>query len=213
MVRHLRQLVVLLSAMACFCTLASADTVAVGLLSYDAISPIQDQFDITNLTGLAALPPDEPITTPLTFTVSSLVVNFTSGPSLTIPGFDFTIVDTDGDVNCTVLSTCNLSGDSITSAILTGTLSPTTGLKGLPPGATGIEAGFTTTITPNPVVCTGGTLEAGCDAATIFATTTTHVIPEPGTVALVGIGMVGLLLIGCRRLRGAGVGRASSGAA
>jgi hypothetical protein len=203
MVRRVRQLLLLLCVLVCSCLIASGDQIAVGILSYDAIASSQTQFDITNLTGLAAFPPDEPITTPLTITVDSLVVNFTSGPPLTLLGSDFTIVDSDGDVNCTVVSVCNLFGDSITSAILSGTFSPTSGLSGLPPGDTGILAGFTTTITPG---CGTTTLEAGCDATLIYATGTRS-IPEPGTLALLGIGMIGLSLIVMKRLRGAGSGR------
>jgi hypothetical protein len=202
MLRRLPQLLFLQFVMACLCAIASADQIAVGVLSYDGIAASQDQFDITDLTGLAAFPPDEPITTMLTFTVSSLVVNFTSVPSLTLPGSDFTIVDTDGDLDCTATA-CNLFGDSITSAILAGTLSPTTGLSGLPSGDTGIEADFTTTITPDSVNCSGGTLEAGCDAAIIYATGKSGVVvPEPAAWALVGAGMIGLFLIGCRRRSG-----------
>lgn len=203
MVQRLTQLFLLLVLSACFCTVASADQIGVGVLSFDSISPSQSQFDITNLTGTNSFAPDFPISTLLSITVTSLTVNFTSGPALVLPGSAFTTVDAEGDVNCTGAG-CNLFGDSITSATLAGTFSPTTGLAGLPTGDTGILAAFTATITPG---CPGiAILVAGCDAAIINATGTAGVTaaPEPGTLGLAGIGMVGLLFFGRRRLFGAG---------
>jgi len=207
--RRLPQLLLLLFVMAWFCTIASADQIGVGDLTFDQVSPSQIQFDITNLTGAAAFPAfGFPITTTLTISVTNLVVDFTSGPSLTLPGSDFTVVDSDGDLDCTAAA-CNLFGDSITSAALTGTLSPTTGLSGLPAGDTGILAGFTTLITPS----SGSTLVAGVDTAIIYATGTSGVatpVPEPATWTLTGIGIIGLLVR--RRLRGAGSGRSTTAA-
>ena len=141
MTRGFSRLLILLFAIACLGTIAFADMIPVGLLSYDAIAASQDQFDITNLTGVAAFPPGFPITTKLNITVMNLVVSFTSGPPLTLPGSDFTVVDSDGDLNCTG-SGCNLFADSITGAVLTGTFSPTTGLRGLPPGRYRHLSGF-----------------------------------------------------------------------
>jgi hypothetical protein len=218
--RSLPPLLYLLFVMAGLCaiaTVASADPIAVGDLTYDSISSTQNQFDITNLTGANEValgdPMDFPISSPLTITVTDLTVNFTSGPSLVLPGSDFGVVDAALDVDCTA-GACNTFGDSITSATLTGTFSPTTGLSGLPAGDTGILAAFTTTITPDPVNCTGGTLSAGCDTSIIYATGITGSgpapVPEPGTVALLGSGMIGLLFMGYRRMRGADSGRIST---
>jgi hypothetical protein len=201
MIQRFPKFLVLLFAMVCISAIASADQIAVGDLSYDAISSSTSQFDITNLTGLSSFPPDFPITSLLTFSVTSLVVDFTSGPSLALPGSDFTVVDADGDLDCTGTG-CNLFGDNITSATLTGTLSPTSGLSGLPSGDTGIEAAFTTTITPDPVNCTGGTLAAGCDTAIIYATGISPVsgIPEPKGWALclvtIGFGLALRAVVG-----------------
>jgi len=207
MMRRFSPILALLGLTFCFGPMASADQITVALLSYDAISATSTEFDITNLTGLNAFPPAVPIATPLTISVTSLLVNLSSGSSLTLPGSDFSITDPQGDLDCTVVA-CNLIGDSITSAILTGTLSPTIGLKGLPPIDTGILAAFHATITPDATHCRGGTLGAGCDTAIIFATGTTT--PEPGAFSLVG---VGFLLIGLRlkRLRGADRRRISAG--
>jgi hypothetical protein len=205
MVQRLTQLFFLLALSACFCTVASADQIGVGLLTYDSIDASTSQFDITNLTGTNSFAPDFPVSTLLSITVTSLTVNFTSGPALVLPGSAFTTVDAAGDVNCTGAG-CNLFGDSITSAVLTGTFSPTTGLAGLPAGDTGILAAFTTTITGGGCDPAAAILVAGCDAAIINATGTSGVTPapEPGTLGLVGIGMIALLFVGRRRLFAAG---------
>jgi len=190
MVQRLPRLLFSLFVLACFSTIASAQ-IGVGLLTYDSITASDNEFDVTNLTGSSAFPSfGFPITTPLTFTITSLVVNFTSGPSLTLGASDFT-TDSSGDEDCTVAA-CNLFGDSITSATLTGTFSPTTGLSGLPAGDTGIEAGFSTTLTPS----VGPTLVAGLDGTVINATGTSGVssLPEPGTWPLI-FTLTGLVLI------------------
>jgi hypothetical protein len=192
MLRRLPQVLSLLFVMTLFGTIASAQ-IGVGLLNYDQIITASDnEFDITNLTGTSAFPAfGYPITTPLTFTITSLVVNFTTGPSLTLAGSDFTEVDSFDDLDCTAAA-CNLFGDNITSATLTGTFSPTTGLSGLPAGDTGIEAGFTTTLTPS----SGPTLVAGLDGTTINAIGTSGApsLPEPGAWPLI-FTLTGLVLI------------------
>src|SRR5271167_1012873 len=97
MIHRLSQLLALLCVMACASTVALADTFSVGILSYDQISVSDNQFDITNCTGANAAGCGVPEIDPqLTFTVTSLVVNFTSGPPLTLPGSDFT-TDASGD--------------------------------------------------------------------------------------------------------------------
>jgi hypothetical protein len=199
---------ILLLAIVCVGGMASAQgTYAVGDLSYDQISGSDNEFDITNLTGSNAFPSAFPITSLLTFSVTNLVVNFTSGPALTLPGSDFTVVDIAGDVDCAA-GPCNLFGDNITSAVLTGTFSPTTGLSGLTLPDTGILAAFSTTITPG---CGTSTLDAGCDTAIINATGNGGGIsatPEPGAFSLI---CVGVLLIGIMRVaRRPGSGRISA---
>src|SRR5580658_1072045 len=106
--RYLPRLLALLGVIACLGGRSSAAPlpIDVGLLSYDAVSGSQDQFDITSLTGVDAFPSAFPITTTLKFTVTSLVVSFTTGSPLTLPGSDFTVVDPQGDVDCTAAA-CN----------------------------------------------------------------------------------------------------------
>jgi hypothetical protein len=70
-----------------------------------------------------------------------------------------------------------------------GTLSPLTGLAGLPAGINEIQSSFTATMTPNAGCGTGTTLSPGCDAAVINAAT----VPEPATWTLLGIVSIGLL--------------------
>lgn len=201
MQRILTRLMLALFAVGLLSAVAHADNIGVGDLSYDQISASDNQFDITNLTGSNSLAPEFPISTQLTITVTQVFVQLSGGGSIVLPGGDFTVVDSQGDVDCTNAA-CNLFGDLITSATLTGTLSPTTGLAGLPAGDSGISSTFSTTITPDPVNCTGGTLDAGCDSAFIYATGVstsgggggTTTAPEPGTWGLMILGFVGLLI-------------------
>jgi hypothetical protein len=213
MTRRLPQFFILSAVMAGFAAMASAGAIEVGagILSYDVVAPSDDQFDITNLTGLDALPTDFPITTPLTFTITSLTVNFTSGPALVLPGADFAEVDAEDDIDC-IAGACNLFGDSITSAVLLGTFSPTTGIAGLPSGTSILPAfsdpnGDTgSMITPS----VGDTLVAGTDLSIISATvgTASSTVPEPSAFALAGIGFLLLGLVGLGRwLRGVNSGR------
>jgi PEP-CTERM motif len=207
MQRTLTRLMISLLAMGLMCAVAHADDIGVGDLSFDAatLSGTSATLDITNLTGDNAFPPDFPITTPVTISVTQVVVDLLGGGTITLPGSDFTVVDPQGDVDCTAAA-CDLSGDLVTGATLTGTLSPTSGLSGLPAGDTGILAGFSTTISPGGCGDGSDVLETGCDTAIIYATGTTGgggpTVPEPGTWGLMAIGLVGLL-VARRSLRGA----------
>jgi hypothetical protein len=203
MQRILTRFMLALLAVGLLSVVAHADNIQVGDLSYDAatLSATSASFDITNLTGDNALPPDFPITTPLTITVTQVVVDLLGGGSIVLPGSDFTVVDPQGDVDCTAAA-CDLSGDSVVGATLTGTLTPTSGLSGLPAGDSGILTGFTTTISPGGCGDGSAVLETGCDTAIIDATGVstsgggggTVGAPEPGTWGLMLIGFVGLLV-------------------
>ena len=172
----------------CYAGVASATPVQIGFLSFDT-DGAQTTFNVTNLTGTSAFPPDFPIETLLTFTIANLTATTTGGP-LAIGGGAFSS-DAAGNLNCIAAGDastggCNFGAYSITSATVTGTLSPTTGLVGLPPGFAGIGKGFSATITPS---C-GQFLTAGCDTAIISATL--RAVPEPSPALLMELG-VGLL--------------------
>lgn len=179
--------------------LANADLIPVGELTFDSDTPTAlAAFDITNLTGVDAFPPDFPITTQLTITVTSLVASLQGGETLSLNGSDFSVVDAQGDVDCTVAGDagaggCDFSAYNVVSATISGTLSPTTGLAGLPVGDTGILGTFTTTILPNvgcgPSGGTSTTLTAGCDVAVINA----NAVPEPASRTLPTIALIALL--------------------
>ena len=165
MVRPLAKVFVLLSVISCCSMVASADSVGVGFLSFD-LGTLTDlsstAFDITNLTGGNADTVDDPspfpITTQLTFTITSLVANVQGGGTITIGAGDFTS-DAAGDLTCSVdgdaktSGGCNFAAYDLVSATLTGTLSPLTGLAGLPGGDNSILSTFTTTIIPTADPC------------------------------------------------------------
>ncbi len=205
MVRPFAKVLVLLSVIGCGSMVASADTIGVGLLTFDANTlTAPAAFDILNLTGVNAFPPDFPVTTQVTISVTSLVANLLGGGTLTILGSHYSVVDPEGDVNCTDAGDansggCDVAAYSIVSATLTGTLSPLTGLAGLPAGDSGIASAFTTTITPNAGCGDDGgtntTLTAGCDSAVINATgiPKTSSVPEPSTWILSVTALIGVL--------------------
>lgn len=175
---------------------ASADPI--GFLSLNSGTLAGTTFNITNLTGDNAFPPYFPITTPLTIGVIRLTAETVSG-QLTVDGSAFTLAAS-GDVNCTLMGDastggCNFGAYEILSATLTGTLSPTTGVHGLPPGYTAILSTFTVTMVPE----WDSYLTADVDLAYIEATPSA--VPEPTTGILLGIGAIGLLARGRLRRR------------
>jgi hypothetical protein len=185
----------LLLVFGCFPRAASATSIQIGLLSFDTGTSTGTTFDITNFTGGNAFPPDFPVATQLTFTVTSLTATTTGSP-LIISSSDFTTVDSAGDVNCTVAGDagtggCDFAAYNILSATLTGTLTPTLGLSLSPSGSADIENTFTVTITPS-----GGAFLSGGDTAVINATilqAAPVAVPEPPTAILFEVGMIGLL--------------------
>lgn len=176
---------------------ASATSIDVGIFSFDGgvLQGGGDAFDITNGTGANASLLGFPVTTPVSITVTSLIANKSGGGSLTVNGSDFTVVDPEGDVNCAVTGDagsggCDFAAYTLSSAVLTGFLSPTTGLAGLPSGFTGIQSPFTAILTPS----SGLTLSPGDFVniqATLVAEGPVSAVPEPPTAMLLDIGLIG----------------------
>lgn len=195
--RFLPHSILLLLALAAFSVTASANQIAVGLLSLDATTGSSGEFDITNGTGTNSFAPFFPVTTSLTFSVTSLTLNFTSGPAVVLTGSNFT---SDGSGGWLGLNSFNLVSNPITSAVLVGTISPTTGISVSGSGTENISADFEDGSGHSSVSLTdaSGNLATG-DSAVIYAgpagaTTTT---PEPQTDLLFAAGLaciLGLLL-------------------
>jgi hypothetical protein len=170
---------------------ASAATIDVGVLSFDDTGT-GHTFNIVNLTGPGSL---SGVETLLNFDVTSLVAFLEGGGTLTIGNSLFTDDPASGNLDCTTPGLapggCNFEQvNSITGVSLTGTLSPTSGLIGLPPGFDGIESAFSVLLTPS----VGPYLTAGLDAVIIQATLveTPTTVPEPSTAMLLQLGMVAL---------------------
>jgi hypothetical protein len=178
----------------CSSSIASASTISIGLFSFDDLGGISS-FNVTNLTGPAALPPDFPIETPLTITITGLSAARSGGGTLTLGSSAFAS-DAAGNVNCTATGDastggCNFAAYDLLSATLTGTLSPTSALLGLPSGFSGIESAFSVTLLPSGGnVLTVGDF-VGIDA-TLVADTTPVPVPEPSTMLLLQAGLTAL---------------------
>ena len=197
-------LVALISLMA---VAASADSIAVGIFSFDVTGLNTLQFDITNQTGPNSSPfPDTtfPVSSSVFLSSLSLTVNFANGTTQTFGSSYFTLGPDGLSFSGNPLSTLN----AITSATLTGKFSTTTFNLNNGTSVTVLQ-GFTVTIT-DP---SGGPLQDG-DFGIIFASTGKGTTPEPETWTLMGTGLASLLAfkrkylgVGLRRLFAA---RASS---
>ncbi len=161
------------------------------MLSLDDLDGVS-VFNVTNLTGAGALPPDYPIETLLEFTVTGLTANKEGGGTLSLTGGAFSD-DGSGNVNCTATGDastggCNFAAYDLVSATLTGTLSPTSALLGLPPGFSGIQSAFSVTLLPSA----GNILAAGDFVdieATLVESTNPVPVPEPSTIVLLQLGL------------------------
>jgi hypothetical protein len=163
---------------------AHAAPIPVGFLSWDVTIPGSfGQFDITNLTGQNASPPDFPVDTQVQFTSLSLVVDFSDG-SMTTFGPPYFTLNPDGEsLDGSPIAIGGMSPQPV-SATLTGDLTPTTiDVSGTP---TVVDASFdATTVANSPVLING-------DSAVINAEPAMAPVPAP----LVGFGLPSFLAIG-----------------
>jgi hypothetical protein len=186
-----RILAALLAVLSCS-SAASAATIQIGLFSYDANTSAGDTFNIFNLTGDLIDDPAFPVETQLAFTVSSFLATLNGGGTLTLGSSAFAD-DGLGNVNCTATGFpttggCNFAAFDVTSVTISGTLSPTFGLLGLPAGFVGIESTFQAILTAAPgVFLTPG--DAVIIEAMLVPSTPPTSVPEPSTMMLLQLGM------------------------
>jgi hypothetical protein len=187
----LARVLLALLVMAAFSAAASADSFGIGILSLDPTGiGAGATFDIQNLTGSADLPPDFPVATSLTFSSLDLLLTFGDSSTETLTTSDFT---SDGFGGFTGNNIFDLSSTTITSAVLTGTLSPVD--VTLSDGTTEtLDPTFTATLTDS-----SGSLQA-FDAVEIDATSSgVTPAPESSSGSYLGIGVVGLLAMVWKR--------------
>jgi hypothetical protein len=216
MYRVSTRLLLLLLTLTVFSAVASATQIGAGVLSLDAQDPLGQtgSFDISNFTGPfpQSIPPDFPILTHLTFTITSLTVNFTIGPPAILTAANFA---SDGFGGFLGSTTYNLVTNPIFSAVLVGTFSPTSGVNDGSATVT-IDAAFTDVAGAPSVTltgATGGPLITGESAVIYAKAASVGVVPEPGTGALLGGGLAGLAFGLLMRRRTLPLGRSQTFAA
>ena len=192
--RILPGLLLVLVTLMLFSAAASATQIPIGLLTFDEVTGTSGEFDITNLTGSNSMP-GFPVTTGLTFNITNLTVNFVSGPPDVLTSADFTSDGSGGWLGSNVFSS------SILSAVLTGTLSPTSGVAVSGVGTETISAAFEDGSGNSSVTLSDPEEEhlAHGDLAVIYAGPAspggppTAPVPEPETGVLVGTPLAGLI--------------------
>ena len=173
-----------------FTSRAVADALPVGAVSFDQLiagnSGTLYGLDVFNGTQAGG---GSPVTTFLTFSNLNLTVILSSGASESLA---LTPTDAFGDFSTGSL----FAAGDVSSAMLTGTFLPTSVI--LADGsAANIQDSFTAAL-----IGSSGTLSDG-DFAVINANTVVQVVPEPGTLLLLGFPLFCLALFECvnRRMR------------
>jgi hypothetical protein len=161
-----------------------------GFLSFDETLAGFAQFDIVNLTGPNASPPDFPVLTPVNLSGLNLVVTLSDSSTLAFTQADFTLgldgLSYDGP-------TVAIGGVVLpVSAALTGNLGPTSLDIG---SLVDVESSFLPVSLSNP---SGGALADGDIALIQVALRSPTAVPEPGTLPLVSIAFGGLILFRLR---------------
>ena len=179
--------------LAFFVSTALADSYNIGIVAYNLTnatgsSPGTAEFDITNETGVNSSAPDFPVADTLTFQNLSLEVFFSNSTTQT-----FSL-----GTGTPLFST----SEQITSATLTGTLSPTTAVNVEGVGAVNLLPSFTATIMPlSGLYLNPGDPSTLGDFAIIQAQTQpSSSVPEPAAGVLLMTGFFAFSVLN-RRIR------------
>ncbi len=173
----------------------SAASIPLGSLSYDTFigpgsgSPGITAFNLSNLTGIFGLPPDFPVSDPVTLYSATLTLTLSDLSQQVIsfgdigPGF---VLDSGGN------PVVQVPGDSLfTSALFNASLSTTT--IALFDGTTFLADSGTVQLLLTP--SSGLTLAADADAANIQVSgTVLTTVPEPGTNAVLLLSLSALFI-------------------
>ncbi|MFI5305589.1 MAG: PEP-CTERM sorting domain-containing protein [Nitrospiria bacterium] len=176
-----------------------AYSIPVGVVSFDNFIPADptsaipgvNAFNLNNLTGPSGLPPDFPVTDSLIFDNSNLVVTFADGSTQSIslgdigPGL---LSDSSGNplFNLQFADTTNFMSASFTAILNEASFLLADGST-FNANSTAVIA----TILPS----TGAYLSAGVDYAVIDVAPAASPVPEPSTLILMAIGLMGFLVL------------------
>ncbi len=172
-------------ALTLFSAMAFANSVPIGIFSYDVTGTGTFQFDITNQTGpnSSTFPdPTWPVTNTISLNSLALTANLSNGTTETFGSSYFTLSPDGISFTGNALSTLV----PVTSVTLTGKFGTT--VFNLNDGTSvTVVQGFTATITDS-----AGNLQDG-DFAVIYGNTTVATVPEPETLTLMGTGVASLM--------------------